>query len=173
MDFLRKETEGYDIITIGSSAGGYASALFGTLLHAKIVLAFSPQITLERIISDDKENKNPILREFKLNGNKMNIWDTIKGNHHIFMFYSNHSKTDKFDIEFADNAEVNVLKFYGDIHGIPFRSFALPTVINMDIKELRLLTKCIHNPLLFSLRFCHWGSFFRRCYKVLFGHINR
>lgn len=166
LDFLRKETEGYDVITIGSSAGGYASALYGTLLHAKIVLAFSPQITLEGIVFDDKENKNPILRESKLNSNMMNIWDTIKGNNHIFMFYSIHSITDRLDIELADKAEVNVVKFYGDVHGVPFKSFALPTVINMDIKSLRLLTKRIHNPMLFSLRFCSLDSVKNKCRKV-------
>ena len=173
LDFLRKETEGYDIITIGSSAGGYASALFGTLLHAKIALAFSPQITLENMISDDKESKNPILRDFILNGkngNKMTILDTIKRNQHLFMFYSILSKNDQLDIELADKAEINVVKFNGDVHGIPFKSFALPKVINMHIEELRLLTKSIHNPLLFSLRFCQWKIFIRRCHKALFEY---
>lgn len=173
LDFLRKETEGYDIITIGSSAGGYASALFGTLLHAKIALAFSPQITLESMISDDKESKNPILRVFFLNGkngNKMTILDTIKRNQHLFMFYSILSKNDQLDIELADKAEINVVKFNGDVHGIPFKSFALPKVINMHIEELRLLTKSIHNPLLFSLRFCQWKIFIRRCHKAFFEY---
>jgi pimeloyl-ACP methyl ester carboxylesterase len=36
------------LVTIGSSAGGYAALAFGCLLEADLVLAFSPQTTLDR-----------------------------------------------------------------------------------------------------------------------------
>ena len=38
-EFLKAETEGYQIVTVGSSAGGYAAVLFGYLLNATKVLA--------------------------------------------------------------------------------------------------------------------------------------
>lgn len=44
LDFLKKETEGYDeIVMIGSSAGGTAAALFGSMLNADIVFDFNGQ----------------------------------------------------------------------------------------------------------------------------------
>ena len=36
-EFLKKETEGYDVVTIGSSAGAYAAIICGSLLHSKMV----------------------------------------------------------------------------------------------------------------------------------------
>lgn len=43
---LRELSEGYRIITVGSSAGGYAAALFGALLNAEMCFDFSGQLTL-------------------------------------------------------------------------------------------------------------------------------
>lgn len=45
---LVKYTEGKDIITIGSSAGGYMAIAVGCMLNAKTIFAFSPQISLDR-----------------------------------------------------------------------------------------------------------------------------
>jgi hypothetical protein len=49
-DALREVLAGHDVerlVTAGSSAGGYAALLFGTLLGADVVLCFAPQTTLE------------------------------------------------------------------------------------------------------------------------------
>lgn len=50
-EFLKKETEGYDVVTIGSSAGAYAAIICGSLLHSKMVYAFNPQIKLDNLKS--------------------------------------------------------------------------------------------------------------------------
>lgn len=44
--FLKEETSNYEIITVGSSAGGYAATICGLLLSAKTVFNFSGQISL-------------------------------------------------------------------------------------------------------------------------------
>lgn len=46
LDFLRKETEGYDVYTIGSSAGGYMAMLAGSLLQVKRIYSFSGQFDI-------------------------------------------------------------------------------------------------------------------------------
>ena len=46
---LRELSEGYRVITVGSSAGGYAAALFGALLNAEACFDFSGQLTLAGI----------------------------------------------------------------------------------------------------------------------------
>lgn len=48
--FLKKEFAKYnDILCIGSSAGGYASLLFGSLLNVNKVIAINPQTDLEYV----------------------------------------------------------------------------------------------------------------------------
>ena len=45
--YLRKEIAPYKrVVFLGSSAGGYAAILFGSLLHVDIVIAFKPQTYL-------------------------------------------------------------------------------------------------------------------------------
>jgi hypothetical protein len=49
-DFLEREIaacEAERVVMVGTSAGGYAALLFGTLLSASVVLSFSPQTTVD------------------------------------------------------------------------------------------------------------------------------
>ena len=52
--FLREKTKGYDVVTVGNSAGGYMAALFGALLSAKMALNFSGQY----VINPNEFDKN-------------------------------------------------------------------------------------------------------------------
>lgn len=59
-DFLRQETSGFDeIIMVGSSAGGYAASLFGSLLNADIILDFNGQW---EIVSPMIDGQNAVLK---------------------------------------------------------------------------------------------------------------
>ena len=56
--FLKKEFSKYDnVITIGSSAGGYASILFGSECNANTVIAYVPQTDLEYAIANCSPTK--------------------------------------------------------------------------------------------------------------------
>ena len=44
------------IVAIGSSAGGFAAILFGTILKLQKIIAFNPQT----IISESNENENKL-----------------------------------------------------------------------------------------------------------------
>ena len=46
IELLKILADGYDVITIGSSAGGYMSALIGGVLNSKISFVFSGQFDL-------------------------------------------------------------------------------------------------------------------------------
>ena len=60
--FLKKEFNKYDdVITVGSSAGGYASILFGSECNANTVIAYIPQTDLEYAIA----NCSPTKTKFK------------------------------------------------------------------------------------------------------------
>lgn len=50
-DFLKKESLGYKTVCIGSSAGGYAAMLCGSIIKSEKVYAFNPQINLDGLIS--------------------------------------------------------------------------------------------------------------------------
>ncbi|MCR5233017.1 MAG: hypothetical protein K6E53_03820 [Lachnospiraceae bacterium] len=49
---LRRLAEGYTVITVGSSAGGYAAALYGALLNAQACFDFSGQLELGSVNED-------------------------------------------------------------------------------------------------------------------------
>ena len=61
LDFLKRETAGYRVVTIGSSAGGYASALFGPKLGAEQAICFNAQFSLERLVRESTLECNPLL----------------------------------------------------------------------------------------------------------------
>lgn len=46
IELLKKETEGYRVITVGSSAGAYMAATAGALMHAEQVFSFSALFNL-------------------------------------------------------------------------------------------------------------------------------
>lgn len=54
-ELLRRITAGYDIVCIGSSAGGYAAVCFAHLLGAKYAIAFSPMFDVRRYIQSCRQ----------------------------------------------------------------------------------------------------------------------
>lgn len=72
IEFLRKETEGYHTVMLGSSAGAYAAILYGSLLQTKKVLAFNPQYELKSLLNRSSEKINPLVFRLEKSG-KTNI----------------------------------------------------------------------------------------------------
>jgi hypothetical protein len=64
IDFLKEETKGYKVITVGNSAGGYMAVLAGVLLGAERVFNFSGQYSL-RIIENCIET-NELLKNIRM-----------------------------------------------------------------------------------------------------------
>ena len=50
--FLKQIVGNREVITVGSSAGGYMAILFGTLLNASSIYALSPQVNLHEYNKD-------------------------------------------------------------------------------------------------------------------------
>lgn len=119
--FLRHQTRGFEVTCIGSSAGGYASTLFGVLLQAHRVFAFSPQFCLTFILSGS-EAKNPTvarlgtLPEFE---EYVDLSTLLKKNSTpIFNFYPGHSAQDIAQADCVKNiASVVSFKFESNAHG--------------------------------------------------------
>ena len=129
--FLKKVTEGYEVILIGSSAGGYIATLLGCHLNTKYVLNFSGQFDLS---FQDEANifvhsaiaeKNPYI----------NLKQIIeKSDVDIFYFVSANSDIDTKDLAVAKSIKKNIfiLEFKGDIHGIPFDKNVLKEILKKD-----------------------------------------
>lgn len=109
--FLNKITEGYEVITVGNSAGGYAAAIVGAKLKAKMVFSFSGQFSIYNYF-------NVVEEYYYLNQNKKDkeiskyydICDCIKNTVPIIYFYPEYSEQDKIQSVFVKDMQ-NVMAF--------------------------------------------------------------
>lgn len=153
-EFLKKETNGYKIINVGSSAGGYAAILYGSLLKAERVLAFNPQFEINSLLHRSTEAINPLV--FRLNNIRSNYFDikNIDFNNTIVFYFI--SCKSKWDIEqnshIGEKENLYKISFSTSHHGIPFLKVALSKVINLNKKELISFSKINHNPFVFTIK---------------------
>jgi hypothetical protein len=122
-EFLRNECDGLNIICVGSSAGGYASVLFGCLLNANHVFSFSGQFSLEYLLGDDKLRiKNPSVVKYCKEPSH-NKYYSLQGliqhtQTDIFYFYPSRCKEDLFQSSLTVNCpNVHHFSFDSGVHG--------------------------------------------------------
>lgn len=170
-EFLRKETEGYNIVTVGSSAGGYAAILYGSLLDAKYVLAFNPQFEIKSLLTTTTEAKNPVLfRNSDTIGRYFDIVEYINLDTEIFYFNSNRSKWDvEQSLYVGVKPNIYSIKFKSSHHGIPFLKVALPVVLNLNVEKLKQLSGTVHNPMWFTYKMVGWVDTIVGFYKQLYS----
>lgn len=152
--FLKKETEGYDVVTIGSSAGGYAAILYGSLIGAKTAIVFNPQFEIASLLERSTESVNPLV--FRLKDLRREYYDIVQHiNRETDIFYF-HSLYSQWDIEQKKHIRpmpnLHEIPFQTKHHGIPFLKAALPTVINSEPCTLECLENKKHNPILFTIK---------------------
>ena len=153
--FLRKETSGYNVITVGSSAGGYMAALTASLLNAQYALCFSPQFDITSEIKN-----NPILQKYeKLSAGKYySITEYIKRSHtRIFYFFPRKNSQDyQQSLYVRDIAQVHSMPFSSSRHGVILPGKCILRLINMNISELdhvfSFYNGKIPSPLRFTLQ---------------------
>lgn len=154
VEFLRNETKGFDTITIGSSAGGYAAILYGSLINAKTAIAFNPQFEIASLLKRSSEQTDPLV--FRLKDTRKQYYDIVpflNNRTEVFYFFSSESQ---WDIEqnkhISPVSGLHKIQFKSRHHGIPFLKAALPKVLNAKIEYLRNLEKEPHNPIFFTIR---------------------
>lgn len=153
--FLKQETQGYTkVITLGSSAGGYAAILYGSLIGAQTVLAFNPQFEIASLLKRSAEAIDPLV--FRLRNEKKAYYDIvpfINEKTEIYYFYSNHSPWDQEQHKYVKPMHnLHRIPFQSGHHGIPFLKAALPIVVNANVKDLRKWEKRLHNPIIFTIK---------------------
>lgn len=153
-DFLREQTAGYRVVTIGSSAGGYGAARFGQSLHAEKVICFNAQFSLQKYVDDSTEQRYPllnsILRDSPNGGGNILIPNDTPP---IFYIFSTRSAEDVEQSALAVGfPNVRCIRFNSRKHGIPFLKVALPDFINQTTAELTRMAESEHNPIFFTIR---------------------
>lgn len=148
--FLEAETKGFEeIIMVGSSAGGTAAALFGSLLNADIIFDFNGQWEINSSIRNFKIDK--LIEVQDKWGGYYDLLNVVHSSNHIFYFVSEKSKWDSEQFVHSQNLKINRLFFKTSHHGIPFLKVALEKVLNMNSSELEKLSSNHYNPIMFTM----------------------
>lgn len=154
LEFFRIETKGYRLITIGSSAGGYAAVLFGQSLNADRIYSFNAQFELFSLLKSSNKIIDPLIFKYQNNKNLIPYYDLInfiQNPSNIYYFTSEYSKWDKDQIEHIKSIGIKTIFFKTNHHGIPFPKNLMPIVLNYSKNELNKLVGKRINPILFSI----------------------
>ena len=138
LDWLRKETEGYEIVVVGSSAGGYLASIISLNLNISHAIVFSPQYFLKNKYAYEV---NPYLQKYEDERGAYYMCNFAeKLTSTIYYFYPEESASDKIQYEYVKNvSNVKTYKFKSSRHGIPCYKCNLTRIINMSKKDLELL----------------------------------
>jgi hypothetical protein len=175
-DLLAGETRGYTVITVGSSAGGFAAVLFGQLLQAIRTYCFNPQYEVVSLLSSSSEQKDPVL--FRNRDNPVlrpyyDIKNFITHPERIYYFYSNKSAWDISQYEHIKDLSINVVSFNTSTHGPPVLKCCMSTLLSLSEKDLKPFTRKPNNPFIFSYRLVGLMTTVRGAYDQLMARIKK
>lgn len=159
-EFLHAETLGYKTISIGSSAGGYAAVLFGSMLNSETVLTFNGQFMLSDLLGSSpkkysSETIDPIVFREKDNPaiNKYySLIPHIRNPKRIYYFFSNQSDWDLVQYNHISNSGLQLVPFRSNHHGIPFLKTSLSRVVNMPVVKMQQFVGKTNSPVIFSIK---------------------
>ena len=132
-EMIKKETEGYKIITMGSSSGGYMSVVLGKLLNADYTIAFSP-----------------ILKTFKPGIENKTITDDLRFDHlsyadsdvPVFYIYPNGSEWDIYNSDLMKGFKnIHFLPIKSSVHGVPLNKRMLKKLLEKDKETLKKICR--------------------------------
>ena len=174
LEFLKCETKGFMVYTLGSSAGGYASILFGSLLYANRIYAFNPQLNLFKTISQSNYFRDPLLFNYKDDSLYNKYYDLspfIIQSTNIFYFQSYQSKQDidqYNSISPEAKANLNTIRFQTSNHGFPFLRINIHNVLSFEKDELINMKNKIFHPFLFSIHLVGIFETIQFIFKAIF-----
>lgn len=155
-ELLKKETSGFRVITVGSSAGGYAAILYGSLLGAEKIFAFNPQFEINSLLATTTEDINPLLFRHINDKTLRKYYDILPmiGASPVYYFVSEKSEWDSQQQKHVGNhSGVRTIRFKSSHHGVPFPRIALSNVMTSSQEILDSLNGKSFSPIFFSIRF--------------------
>lgn len=137
VSFLEKETEGCEVITVGSSAGGYAASLIGLLLNAKTVYCFSGyfDLTLPEVI----HKWIGLEKNMCTCGDYYKTLEVTKNNQNtkVFYFYPRNNHEDYVQYQVVkDDVRFHCIGLNNSLHGICIGKFNLKSLFMADVDTL-------------------------------------
>lgn len=156
LEFLLSETEGYQVITVGSSAGGYAACLYGQKLNALRAFVFNPQFEVNTLLNSTTDATNPLLFRMQHDSEIRLLYDIVPVVKNVIInyFVSIESSWDAQQLNhlgFKEN--IVVIKIRSDHHGVPFPRIALGTILSTNQNELNKLNGKTFTPIGLSVHF--------------------
>jgi len=158
LDFLKNETAGYRVMTIGSSAGGYGALLFGSLLKCERIYAFNAQLNLNITMQNSNVVTDPILFEKAHDLTWKDYFDLsnfINPTTENYYFQSCRSEMDLDQyqaISIEAQKHLKIIRLQTSNHGFPFLRINLPNVLAFSPKELSQYVNKSFHPISFSVR---------------------
>jgi hypothetical protein len=159
-DLLQKKlnelSSGYMIYTIGSSAGGFAAMLFGSMLGAKKVYAFNAQMDLNVIIGESNPIIDPLLFRYvsdQCRSKFFTVSNFLNSETKYFYFQSARSIMDIAQFSSCSKKHLlTKLEFSTSNHGFPFLRHDLSYVLKLSDQHLTRLAEKRMHPLVFSIQ---------------------
>lgn len=157
-EWLKTETLGYQVITVGSSAGGYAAVLYGSLLKAVRVIAFNAQFSLMPAAHKASNTHDPLLFKY-LHTDRASYFqlkDFLQPSVKYYYFLSVGCAEDNEQSRLLltptlPSKSLCCIKFATSHHGIPFLKVALGKVLNMNDEKLASFAKQMNHPMVFTI----------------------
>lgn len=138
IEFLRQQTAGMKVFTVGSSAGGYMASLVAALLNAEYCICFSAQFDLR---VDGALGANPFLKKYSHDANRNQYYNIVniirKSKTDIFYFMPAFSEADKQQMNrVVDIENIHILKMASHRHGVPLLRGNLIQLLQLDRDNL-------------------------------------
>lgn len=178
-EFLKKETAGYKVYTIGSSAGGYAAILFGSMLQVNRVYAFNSQLNLNVIVQNSTALVDPILFEKVHEDVIKNYFDLSQFITKCADIYYFQSCQSNFDVEQFSSISslakdtIKIIRFKTSNHGFPFLRINLPYILAFEKKSLDDLVHKTFSLIPFSIRLIGFTATIQFVFKAVVDRFKK
>ena len=173
---LQDLTVGYKVFTLGSSAGGFAAFLYGSMLKADCVYAFNAQLNLNLIIYESNAKVDPLLFKYKNDERSKYfvIEEFLNSETDYFYFQSANSEMDikQYNSIKHKNKLIRV-PFKTSNHGFPFLRHNLAHVLELSKKDLVKVANKEYHPIIFAASIDGWAQTLQVVVKTIFNRFKK
>lgn len=143
IEFLKEETKGYKVVTLGSSSGGYAAFVTGVKLNADYIFSFTGQFniynfTLQHVYDFKRQSPFYKFKDDPEYNQYYNLLETDGKTCNIPVFYF--TSTQRLDVLQKNLVQTydNIFTFdmKSDDHRLPVYVFNFKDILNMDKNKL-------------------------------------
>ena len=144
-EFLKEETKGYETYTIGSSAGGYAAALFGAKINAKAAFSNSAQFDISITDGVGYQPIVELLKENIIDDTYFNITGKL-GNIPVFYLCPINSTQDEIQYNLVKSLDnIHPFIFPCDKHGATIHGANWPFLLTTPVDRLIKLSNGLNH----------------------------